>query len=49
MQAIRTGTRLEQTSKITVKILGALYVCGAYGLIALSLVQVMVLVSWFRH
>ncbi len=49
MQEMSTGQKLEETSKITVKILNALYVGGAYGLIVMALVQVMILVSWIRH
>ncbi|MBF0293665.1 MAG: hypothetical protein HQL96_00630 [Magnetococcales bacterium] len=49
MSGIRAGQKLAQTSKITVKILSALYVGGAYGLIAVSLVQAMILVSWIRQ
>lgn len=49
MSGIRAGQKMAQTSKITVKILGALYVGGAYGLIVMSLVQAMILVSWIRQ
>lgn len=49
MVDIRSSHKFVQTSKITVKILNMLYVGGAYGLIAVSLVQVMILISWIRH
>lgn len=49
MVDIRSDNRLEQTSKMTVKVLNALYVAGAYGLIVVSVVQVMILVSWIRQ
>ncbi|MBF0189623.1 MAG: hypothetical protein HQL99_00565 [Magnetococcales bacterium] len=44
-----TGHKLEEGSKFTVKILNALYVGGAYGLILMAVVQVMILISWIRH
>ncbi|MBF0426074.1 MAG: hypothetical protein HQL66_09700 [Magnetococcales bacterium] len=41
--------REQQERGIGSKILAALYVGGAYGLIIISLVQVLVLLSWLRH
>ncbi|NGZ06121.1 MAG: hypothetical protein G8237_07165 [Magnetococcales bacterium] len=49
MLAMRTGQKLEESSKFTVKVLHALYVGGAYGLIVMAVVQVMILVSWIKH
>ncbi|MBF0429513.1 MAG: hypothetical protein HQL94_11370 [Magnetococcales bacterium] len=49
MQEVHSGHKLAETSKLTVKILNVLYVGGAYGLIAMTLVQAMILVSWIRH
>ncbi|MBF0164176.1 MAG: hypothetical protein HQM01_06635 [Magnetococcales bacterium] len=41
--------KVAESSNVTVKILNALYVGGAYGLILMTVVQVMILVSWIRH
>ncbi|MEO5332193.1 MAG: hypothetical protein H7839_09230 [Magnetococcus sp. YQC-5] len=49
MLGIRAENKLAQTSKITTKILGILYVCGTYGLIMMAVIQGMILVSWIRH
>ncbi|GAB0057732.1 hypothetical protein SIID45300_02064 [Candidatus Magnetaquicoccaceae bacterium FCR-1] len=40
---------VAEGSNVTVKILNALYVGGAYGLILMTVVQVLILVSWIRH
>ncbi|MEO5376227.1 MAG: hypothetical protein H7832_00350 [Magnetococcus sp. DMHC-6] len=45
----QTGYKVEQTKSVAAKILAAVYVGGAYGLILVSLVQAVILVSWLRH
>ncbi len=39
----------QQTQGMAVKILAAVYVGGAYGLILISLVQAVVLISWLQN
>ncbi|MBF0177372.1 MAG: hypothetical protein HQL63_11085 [Magnetococcales bacterium] len=39
----------QQTRDVGSRILEAVYVGGAYGLILISLVQALVLISWLRH
>lgn len=48
MERRREG-RWHQAGSVLAKILAAVYVGGAYGLILISLVQVYILVSWFRQ
>ncbi|MBF0340642.1 MAG: hypothetical protein HQL95_06705 [Magnetococcales bacterium] len=49
MQDSRIGQKMEEGGKLPLKILNALYVGGAYGLIVMAVVQVMILISWIRH
>ena len=43
------GQTWQRTRDVMVKILAAVYLGGAYGLILISLVQAYVLVTWLRQ
>ncbi|MBF0157936.1 MAG: hypothetical protein HQL58_00255 [Magnetococcales bacterium] len=45
----KKNDKWDATRDMTVKILSAVYVGGAYGLILAALIQAVVIVSWLRH
>jgi hypothetical protein len=47
MNAHQENHKLQQAQSILVKILAAIYVGGAYGLILITMVQVAIVISWF--
>lgn len=47
--ASQTGQKWQQSRDIMVKILAAIYVGGAYGLILVSLAQAAILFSWLSQ
>ncbi len=47
--ASRVNEKWRQTRNIAVKILAAVYVGGAYGLLLISLAQAAILISWLRQ
>ena len=47
MTVSQSSQKFQQAQGILVKILAAIYVGGAYGLILISMVQVAIVISWF--
>ncbi|MBF0453595.1 MAG: hypothetical protein HQL72_02115 [Magnetococcales bacterium] len=48
MAASQSGHKFQQAQNVLVKILAAVYVGGAYGLILISMVQIAIVISWFN-
>ena len=44
----QSGQKLQLAQNILVKILAAIYVGGAYGLILITVVQIAIVFSWFN-
>ena len=48
MVADQSSPRFQKAQSLLVKILAAVYVGGAYGLILITVVQIAIVISWFN-
>ncbi|MBF0380154.1 MAG: hypothetical protein HQL69_03995 [Magnetococcales bacterium] len=44
----KVGPNLHKAQNVFVKMLAAIYVGGAYGLVVITLVQIAIVISWFN-